>query len=58
MTAEREPEPGRDTNPVPRDMPDQQAGAGEDPWEAGPDEQPEDDASPAPDAPDADEPSA
>ncbi|WP_157857954.1 hypothetical protein [Streptomyces durhamensis] len=58
MTAPREPEPGRDNGPVPRDMPDQQAGAGADPWEVTPDEQPEDDAVPAADAPDADEPTA
>ncbi|MFE0363210.1 hypothetical protein [Streptomyces griseoaurantiacus] len=28
--------PGENGDPVPRDMPDQQAGAGEDPWEAAP----------------------
>ncbi|MFJ6982905.1 MULTISPECIES: hypothetical protein [unclassified Streptomyces] len=26
--------PGENGNPVPRDLPDQQAGAGDDPWEA------------------------
>lgn len=54
---EPEPEPGRDSSPVPKDMPDQQAGAGEDPWEVTPDEEPEEGAAPAADAPDADEPS-
>ncbi|MGW7522122.1 hypothetical protein [Streptomyces sp. NPDC054783] len=58
MAAQREPEPGHDTGPVPRDMPDQQAGAGEDPWEVKPDKPREQDAIPADDAPDADEPSA
>jgi len=47
---------GRETKPVPRDMPDQQAGADGDPWE------PDDDSTPPPqgehpepDVPDTDE---
>lgn len=31
--ADNRREPGEDTARVPRDMPDQQAGPGEDPWE-------------------------
>ncbi|MEU9479014.1 hypothetical protein [Streptomyces sp. NPDC048191] len=60
MAAEREPEPGRHpgAGPVPRDMPDQQAGAGEDRWEITPDEPSEDDKTPAEDAPGRDEPPA
>ncbi|MGW7819880.1 hypothetical protein ACWGLF_17425 [Streptomyces puniciscabiei] len=61
MGAQREPEPGRDTGgdagPVPRDMPDQQAGAGEDPWEVTPDKPRKREPTPADDAPDAEEPS-
>ncbi|MFI2410872.1 hypothetical protein [Streptomyces sp. NPDC018947] len=34
MTDHRLEGPGENGAPVPRDMPDQQAGAGEDPWEA------------------------
>ncbi|MEU2717382.1 hypothetical protein [Streptomyces sp. NPDC007205] len=55
MAAQREPEPGQDRGPVPRDMPDQQAGAGEDPWEVTPGRPGEDDATPADDVPDTDE---
>ncbi|MGQ5633592.1 MULTISPECIES: hypothetical protein [unclassified Streptomyces] len=65
MVAEREGEPERGTGPVPRDMPDQQAGAGEDPWEVRPGRRDEDtpgaedsgeDASPQDaDVPDTDE---
>ncbi|MQY34106.1 hypothetical protein SRB17_20720 [Streptomyces sp. RB17] len=61
MAAQREPEPERDTGPVPRDMPDQQAGTGDDPWEVRPRkprEPREQDVAPAEDAPDADEPPA
>jgi hypothetical protein len=55
MAAQREPEPGRHTGPVPRDMPDQQAGTGEDPWEVSPGRPGNDDA-PSPDeVPDTDE---
>lgn len=58
MAAQREPEPDRDSGPVPRDMPDQQAGAGEDPWEVPPAKPRKPEAIPADDAPDADEPPA
>ncbi|MEU3663524.1 hypothetical protein AB0E77_27855 [Streptomyces sp. NPDC032940] len=34
MTDHRLEGPGENGTPVPRDLPDQQAGAGEDPWEA------------------------
>ncbi|KYK15103.1 MULTISPECIES: hypothetical protein [Streptomyces] len=34
MTDHRLEGPGGNGDPVPRDMPDQQAGAGDDPWEA------------------------
>ncbi|MGI5275587.1 hypothetical protein [Streptomyces rochei] len=34
MTDHRLEGPGENGDPVPRDMPDQQAGAGDDPWEA------------------------
>ncbi|MYR46412.1 hypothetical protein [Streptomyces sp. SID5910] len=36
MTDHRLEGPGENGAPVPRDLPDQQAGAGEDPWEAAP----------------------
>ncbi|UUU28931.1 hypothetical protein JIX56_02890 [Streptomyces sp. CA-210063] len=36
MTDHRLEGPGEHGDPVPRDLPDQQAGAGEDPWEAAP----------------------
>ncbi|POX47165.1 hypothetical protein C3489_30410 [Streptomyces sp. Ru71] len=36
MAAHRDDEPGERADPVPRDLPDQQADAGEDPWDAGP----------------------
>jgi hypothetical protein len=42
-------------NPVPRDMPDQQAGADEDPWEVDDPVNTEADERPDPDVPDADE---
>lgn len=58
MGAHREPEQGRDAGPVPRDMPDQQAGAGEDRWEVPPAKPREHEVTPADDAPDADEPPA
>ncbi|WP_159032935.1 hypothetical protein [Streptomyces fodineus] len=57
MAAQQEPEPGRETGPVPRDMPDQQAGTGEDPWEVTPARPPEDEKVPADEVPDTDEPS-
>ncbi|KUN75327.1 hypothetical protein AQJ66_35960 [Streptomyces bungoensis] len=34
MTAQRDPENGQAGRPVPRDMPDQQAGPGNDAWDA------------------------
>ncbi|MGW4953847.1 hypothetical protein [Streptomyces parvulus] len=34
MTDHRQEGPGENGTPVPRDLPDQQAGAGDDPWEA------------------------
>jgi hypothetical protein len=47
---------GRETKPVPRDMPDQQAGADEDPWEPdGDSAQPAQGERPDPDIPDTDE---
>ncbi|MEV5357642.1 hypothetical protein AB0N88_31755 [Streptomyces sp. NPDC093516] len=36
MTDHRLDAPGENGDPVPRDMPDQQADAGEDPWEVAP----------------------
>ncbi|MFH8659302.1 hypothetical protein [Streptomyces afghaniensis] len=36
MTDHRLEGPGENGDPVPRDMPDQQADAGEDPWEVAP----------------------
>jgi hypothetical protein len=58
--------PGENGEPVPRDMPDQQADAGEDPWEVAPrftrtgkdrkdDENEAEDDEPAGDLPDTDE---
>jgi hypothetical protein len=41
--------------PVPRDLPDQQADAGEDPWEVTPDEDEAADEAPSTDVPDTDE---
>ncbi|WP_369198005.1 hypothetical protein [Streptomyces djakartensis] len=68
MTDHRLDAPGENGEPVPRDMPDQQADAGEDPWEVAPrfsadaddespaDESPDDEAGgPAGDVPDTDE---
>ncbi|GGY06109.1 hypothetical protein [Streptomyces djakartensis] len=71
MTDHRLEGPGENGDPVPRDMPDQQADVGEDPWEVAPrftgtgkndktDERDEDedgagDAKPADDVPDTDE---
>jgi len=36
VTEHRLEGPGENGDPVPRDLPDQQAGEGEDPWEAAP----------------------
>ncbi|MFH8798524.1 hypothetical protein ACH4F6_02815 [Streptomyces sp. NPDC017936] len=47
---------GENGPPVPRDLPDQQAGTGEDPWEAAPGgEQENQDEEPSTDVPDTDE---
>ncbi|SNX65617.1 hypothetical protein SAMN06272735_7456 [Streptomyces sp. TLI_55] len=46
--------PGPDGEPVPRDLPDQQAGQGEDRWDATP-EPPDENGEPATDVPDTDE---
>jgi len=47
---------GREAKPVPRDMPDRQAGAGEDPWEPADDStRSAEDARPDPQVPDTDE---
>ncbi|MET8245117.1 hypothetical protein ABZV31_12305 [Streptomyces sp. NPDC005202] len=61
MSDHRQEAPGENGAPVPRDMPDQQAHAGDDPWEAAPvrergetDEEAES-AEPATDVPDTDE---
>ncbi|MFF5027397.1 hypothetical protein ACWERI_16400 [Streptomyces collinus] len=60
MTAQRDPESGQPVRPVPRDLPDQQARPGGDPWDAAArpasrnePAPPEDDTEP--DAPDTDE---
>ena len=60
MTDHRLEGPGEHGDPVPRDMPDQQANEGEDPWEVAPtrateDEQDEGAAGEATDVPDTDE---
>ncbi|MFI6034900.1 hypothetical protein ACIBBD_12185 [Streptomyces sp. NPDC051315] len=50
--------PGENGTPVPRDLPDQQADAGEDPWEVAParaDVDEAEDEEPATDVPDTDE---
>ncbi|MEU7057206.1 hypothetical protein [Streptomyces sp. NPDC046197] len=61
MVDHRDEAPGENGAPVPRDMPDQQSGAGEDPWEVTPEgegaEAEEEDhgsAGPADDVPDTD----
>jgi hypothetical protein len=47
---------GRETKPVPRDMPDQQAGSDGDPWEPAADApRPAEDERPDPELPDTDE---
>ncbi|MDX3523476.1 hypothetical protein [Streptomyces scabiei] len=60
MTDHRLEGPGEHPDPVPRDMPDQQAHEGEDPWEAAPghaggDERDEGRAPEGADVPDTDE---
>ncbi|MEU6669077.1 hypothetical protein [Streptomyces sp. NPDC046727] len=53
MAMRRDEEPGSGESPVPRDLPDQQAGPGEDPWDAEPghafDDEPDEDVVPDPD---------
>lgn len=57
MSDYRTPTPGDDgaqeSKPIPRDLPDQQAGADGDPWEA--EDNPAKDERPDPDVPDTDE---
>ncbi|MEU6524477.1 hypothetical protein ABZ892_17055 [Streptomyces sp. NPDC046924] len=61
MTDHRDEGPGENGQGVPRDMPDQQAGEGEDPWEVAPAAAEEKSAGPdasgerRPDVPDTDE---
>lgn len=57
MADHRREGPGENDAPVPRDLPDQQADAGEDPWEVAPtsDEADATDEGPATDVPDTDE---
>lgn len=57
MTDHRLEGPGEHGDPVPRDLPDQQAGAGEDPWEAAPTRAADDDEENAENA-GSDEPAA
>ncbi|MFJ9025707.1 hypothetical protein ACIRPU_37905 [Streptomyces sp. NPDC102259] len=58
MAAQRPEGPGENGTPVPRDLPDQQADGGEDPWDVdtpeGPDES-DGSAEDVPDVPDTDE---
>ncbi|MFE7271518.1 hypothetical protein [Streptomyces sp. NPDC057623] len=53
MADDRHEAPGHTGEPVPRDLPDQQANGGEDPWEVP--VEPADDAGEADDVPDTDE---
>ncbi|MER5209877.1 hypothetical protein ABT063_04610 [Streptomyces sp. NPDC002838] len=64
MVDHRHEAPGEHGDPVPRDLPDQQADAGEDPWEvtaereegdSGDTEEPDETTEPATDVPDTDE---
>lgn len=58
MTDHRLEGPGEHGEPVPRDLPDQQANEGEDPWEVAPtqgSDDEEEDGEPATDVPDTDE---
>ncbi|MEH0573720.1 MULTISPECIES: hypothetical protein [Streptomyces] len=52
MAAQRREGPGEDGAPVPRDLPDQQADGGADPWDAAAPESPDEAAQ---DVPDTDE---
>jgi hypothetical protein len=53
VTEQRHEAPGERADPIPRDMPDQQAREGEDPWDADPARDTADGS--APDVPDTDE---
>ncbi|MFJ1807317.1 MULTISPECIES: hypothetical protein [unclassified Streptomyces] len=55
MAVQRSTGPGESGAPIPRDLPDQQAGEGEDPWDIGDSEQPDEASNEAPDVPDTDE---
>ncbi|MFJ4621772.1 hypothetical protein [Streptomyces sp. NPDC088812] len=55
MTDHRLEGPGENGPPVPRDLPDQQASEGEDPWEVAPGEDEGTDEESAADVPDTDE---
>ncbi|MPY50617.1 hypothetical protein [Streptomyces acidicola] len=56
MTDHRQGGPGANGEPVPRDMPDQQAHGGDDPWDVVPEDgDPNGEATPATDVPDTDE---
>jgi hypothetical protein len=58
VAAHRDEGPGENGTPLPRDLPDQQAREGEDPWEAAPSGErgdTDDEAAPAEDVPDTDE---
>ncbi|GHI03652.1 hypothetical protein AQI88_35950 [Streptomyces cellostaticus] len=54
MTAQPEPKPAHGREPVPRDLPDQQARPGGDPWEAAAGQRPDDEPG-AEDVPEPDE---
>ncbi|SHH58185.1 hypothetical protein [Streptomyces sp. 3214.6] len=53
MAAQRREGPGEDGAPVPRDLPDQQADGGEDPWDAAAPESPDEAAQEVPDTDEA-----
>lgn len=55
MTDHRDEGPGESGQGVPRDLPDQQAGEGEDPWEVAPAADEEETGEWQPDVPDTDE---
>ena len=55
MTEHRLEGPGENGDPIPRDLPDQQAHEGEDPWDVGSASDGADEDEPATDVPDTDE---
>ncbi|MEW2048243.1 hypothetical protein [Streptomyces sp. NPDC005476] len=55
MAEQRSGGTGESSAPIPRDLPDQQAGQEEDPWDIGDSEQPEEISEEAQDVPDTDE---